>query len=59
MRSMRGALAPASERFARQVGRFGDNALVLSGVATLFDVSAMAAQPPPPSPGEGAAPDQQ
>lgn len=29
------------ERFARQIGRSGDNALVLSGVATLFDVSAI------------------
>jgi biofilm PGA synthesis N-glycosyltransferase PgaC len=29
------------ERFARQIGRAGDNALVLSGVATLFDVSAV------------------
>ena len=29
------------ERFARQIGRAGDNALVLSGVATLFDVSAI------------------
>src|SRR6185503_16317272 len=29
------------ERFARQIGRGGDNALVLSGVATLFDVSAI------------------
>jgi biofilm PGA synthesis N-glycosyltransferase PgaC len=29
------------ERFARQIGRSGDNALVLSGVATLFDVSAV------------------
>jgi cellulose synthase/poly-beta-1,6-N-acetylglucosamine synthase-like glycosyltransferase len=29
------------ERFARQIGRGGDNALVLSGVATLFDVSAV------------------
>lgn len=29
------------ERFARQVGRRGDNALVLSGVATLFTVAAI------------------
>lgn len=29
------------ERFARQIGRSGNNALVLSGVATLFDVSAI------------------
>jgi len=29
------------ERFARQIGRAGGNALVLSGVATLFDVSAV------------------
>jgi poly-beta-1,6-N-acetyl-D-glucosamine synthase len=29
------------ERFARQIGRGGDNALVLSGVATLFDVAAI------------------
>ena len=31
------------ERFARQIGRGGDNALVLSGVATLFDVGAVRA----------------
>ncbi len=31
------------ERFARQIGRSGDNALVLSGVATMFDVSAVRA----------------
>lgn len=29
------------ERFARQIGRSGDNALVLSGVASLFEVSAL------------------
>jgi cellulose synthase/poly-beta-1,6-N-acetylglucosamine synthase-like glycosyltransferase len=29
------------ERFARQIGRGGGNALVLSGVATLFDVAAI------------------
>lgn len=31
------------ERFARQIGRAGGNALVLSGVATLFDVAAVRA----------------
>ncbi len=31
------------ERFARQIARRGDNALVLSGVATLFEVSAIRA----------------
>jgi len=31
------------ERFAGQIGRGGDNALVLSGVATLFDVAAIRA----------------